>query len=110
MNKPILGFCDLPTAQYIMQILLEQAEDSPEFMPCFYFQSSVLLIIKICPVFQKNLRVSTKNKEVSLQPQKCFFKQSFENSKFKDFVLRKHRLNTVNSFTIPSASILSLKI
>lgn len=100
MSKPNPRVFDLPTAQYIMQILLEQAENSP-IHTLLLFSVLSLTYYKDLPVFQKNLRVSTKNKEVSLQPQKCFFKQSFEVSKFKDFVLRKHRLNTVNSFTIP---------
>ena len=100
MSKPNPRVFDLPTAQYIMQILLEQAENSP-IHTLLLFSVLSLTHYKDLPVFQKNLRVSTKNKEVSLQPQKCFFKQSFEVSKFKDFVLRKHRLNTVNSFTIP---------
>ena len=100
MSKPNPRVFDLPTAQYIMQILLEQAENSP-IHTLLLFSVLSLTHYKDLPVFQKNLRVSTKNKEVSLKPQKCFFKQSFEVSKFKDFVLRKHRLNTVNSFTIP---------
>jgi len=100
MSKPNPRVFDLPTAQYIMQILLEQAENSP-IHTLLLFSALSLTHYKDLPVFQKNLRVSTKNKEVSLKPQKCFFKQSFEVSKFKDFVLRKHRLNTVNSFTIP---------
>ena len=100
MSKPNPRVFDLPTAQYIMQILLEQAENSP-IHTLLLFSVLSLTHYKDLPVFQKNLRVSTKNKEVSLQPQKCFFKQSFEVSKFKDFVLRKHRLNSVNSFTIP---------
>ncbi|MDV2485635.1 hypothetical protein [Acinetobacter towneri] len=100
MSKPNPRVFDLPTAQYIMQNLLEQAENSP-IHTLLLFSVLSLTHYKDLPVFQKNLRVSTKNKEVSLQPQKCFFKQSFEVSKFKDFVLRKHRLNTVNSFTIP---------
>ncbi|WP_180053489.1 hypothetical protein [Acinetobacter sp. YH12236] len=100
MSKPNPRVFDLPTAQYIMQILLEQAENSP-IHTLLLFSVLSLTHYKDLPVFQKNLRVSTKNKEVSLHPQKCFFKQSFEVSKFKDFVLRKHRLNTVNSFTIP---------
>ena len=100
MSKPNPRVFDLPTAQYIMQILLEQAENSP-IHTLLLFSVLSLTHYKDLPVFQKNLRVSTKNKEVSLKPQKCFFKQSFEVSKFKDFVLRKHRLNSVNSFTIP---------
>ena len=100
MSKPNPRVFDLPTAQYIMQILLEQAENSP-IHTLLLFSALSLTHYKDLPVFQKNLRVSTKNKEVSLKPQKCFFKQSFEVSKFKDFVLRKHRLNSVNSFTIP---------
>ena len=100
MSKPNPRVFDLPTAQYIMQILLEQAENSP-IHTLLLFSVLSLTHYKDLPVFQKNLRVSTKNKEVSLKPQKCFFKQSFEVSKFNDFVLREHRLNTVNSFTIP---------
>jgi len=100
MSKPNPRVFDLPTAQYIMQILLEQAENSP-IHTLLLFSVLSLTHYKDLPVFQKNLRVSTKNKEVSLKPQKCFFKQSFKVSKFNDFVLREHRLNTVNSFTIP---------
>ncbi|SDY51193.1 hypothetical protein [Acinetobacter kyonggiensis] len=100
MSKSNPRVFDLPTAQYIMQILFEQAENSP-IHTLLLFSVLSLTHYKDLPVFQKNLRVSTKNKEVSLKPQKCFFKQSFEVSKFNDFVLREHRLNTVNSFTIP---------
>ena len=100
MSKPNPRVFDLPTAQYIMQILFEQAENSP-IHTLLLFSVLSLTHYKYLPVFQRNLRVSSKNKEVSLKPQKCFFKQSFEVSKFNDFVLREHKLNTVNSFTIP---------
>lgn len=100
MSKPNPRVFDLPTAQYIMQILFEQAENSP-IHTLLLFSVLSLTHYKYLPVFQRNLRVSTKNKEVSLKPQECFFKQSFEVSKFNDFILREHKLNTVNSFTIP---------
>ncbi len=100
MSKPNPRVFDLPTAQYIMQILLEQAENSP-IHTLLLFSVLSLTHYKDLPVFQKNLRVTAKNKKVFLKAERCFFKQSFEVSKFNDFVLREHRLNTVNSFTIP---------
>ena len=104
MSKPNPRVFDLPTAQYIMQILLEQAENSNSYLCFFIFSPLSLTHYKDLPVFQK-FTSQYENKEVSLRnpKKKCFFKQSFEVSKFKDFVLRKHRLNSVNSFTIPLA-------
>ena len=100
MSKPNPRIFDLPTAQYIMQILFEQAENSP-IHTLLLFSVLSLTHYKDLPVFRKNLRVTAKNKKVSLKPETCFFKQSFEVSKFNDFVLKKHKLNNVNSFTIP---------
>lgn len=101
MSKPNPRVFDLPTAQYIMRILFEQAENSP-IHALLLFSVLSLTHYDDLPILQKSLRVTTKNKKkISLKPEACFFKQSFEVSKFKDFVLKEHMLNIGNSFTIP---------
>lgn len=100
MSKPNPRIFDLPTAQYIMRALFEPSENSP-IHALVLFSVLSLSHYKDLPVFRKNLRVTAKNKKVLLKPETCFFKQSFEVSKFKDFVLKEHMLNTINSFTIP---------
>ncbi|MHA3049760.1 hypothetical protein, partial [Acinetobacter sp. ANC 4639] len=104
MSKPNPRVFDLPTAQYIMRILFEQAENSP-IHTLLLFSVLSLTHYEDLPIFRKNLRATTKNKKVLLKPEACFFKQSFEVSKFKDFVLKEHMLNTINSFTIPLPKI-----
>lgn len=100
MNKPNPRVFDLPTARHVMQVLFEEAESSP-IHALLLFSVLSLTYYKDLPVFQKNSRITAKNKKVLLKPDTCFFKQSFEVSKFKDFVLKEHMLNTINSFTIP---------
>ncbi|AVZ86840.1 hypothetical protein [Acinetobacter sp. WCHA45] len=100
MNKPNPRVFDLPTARHVMQVLFEEAESSP-IHALLLFSVLSLTYYKDLPVFQKNSRITAKNKKVLLKPDSCFFKQSFEISKFKDFVLKEHMLNTINSFTIP---------
>ncbi|MFX8860381.1 hypothetical protein ABTM70_19775, partial [Acinetobacter baumannii] len=52
-------------------------------------------------VFRKNFRLSSKRKEITFSPENFYFRQSFDNSKFKDALLKEYMMNIGNSFTIP---------
>lgn len=100
MNKPNPRVFDLPTAQYIMRILFEQAEDSPIHALLLFSVLSFTHYEELL-VFRKHFRLSSKSKEITFSPKNCYFRQSFDNSKFKDAVLKEYMLNIGNSFTIP---------
>lgn len=100
MNKPNPRVFDLPTAQHIMRILFEQAEDSP-IHALLLFSVLSFTHYEALLVFRKHFRLSSKSKEITFSPKNCYFRQSFDNSKFKDAVLKEYMLNIGNSFTIP---------
>ena len=100
MSKSNPRVFDLPTAQYIMRILFEQAETSP-IHALLLFSVLSLTHYKELLVFRKNFRLSSKRKEITFSPENFYFRQSFDNSKFKDALLKKYMLNRGNSFTIP---------
>lgn len=100
MNKPNPRVFDLPTAQYIMRILFEQAEDSPIHALLLFSVLSFTHYEELL-VFRKHFRLRSKSKEITFSPKNCYFRQSFDNSKFKDVVLKEYMLNIGNSFTIP---------
>ncbi|MDH2076594.1 hypothetical protein, partial [Acinetobacter ursingii] len=100
MSKSNPRVLDLPTAQHIMRILFEQAKTSP-IHALLLFSVLSLTHYKELLVFQKNFRLSSKRKEITFSPENFYFRQSFDNSKFKDALLKKYMLNRGNSFTIP---------
>ena len=100
MSKSNPRVFDLPTAQYIMRILFEQAETSP-IHALLLFSVLSLTHYKELLVFRKNFRLSSKRKEITFSPENFYFRQSFDNSKFKDALLKEYMLNIGNSFTIP---------
>lgn len=100
MSKPNPRVFDLPTAQYIMQILFEQAESSPIHALLLFSVLSFTHYEELL-VFRKHFHLSSKSKEISFSPENCYFRQSFDNSKFKDALLKEYMLNIGNSFTIP---------
>ncbi|WP_151837797.1 MULTISPECIES: hypothetical protein [Acinetobacter] len=100
MSKSNPRVFDLPTAQYIMRILFEQAETSP-IHALLLFSVLSLTHYKELLVFRKNFRLSSKRKEITFSPENFYFRQSFDNSKFKDTLLKEYMMNIGNSFTIP---------
>ncbi|ENV52244.1 MULTISPECIES: hypothetical protein [Acinetobacter] len=100
MSKSNPRVFDLPTAQYIMRILFEQAETSP-IHALLLFSVLSLTHYKELLVFRKNFRLSSKRKEITFSPENFYFRQSFDNSKFKDALLKEYMMNIGNSFTIP---------
>ena len=100
MSKPNPRVFDLPTAQYIMRILFEQAENSP-IHALLLFSVLSLTHYEELLVFRKHFSLSSKSKEITFSPKNCYFRQSFDNSKFKDALLKEYMLNIGNSFTIP---------
>ncbi|NAR87097.1 MULTISPECIES: hypothetical protein [Acinetobacter] len=100
MSKANPHVFDLPTAQYIMQILLEQAENSP-IHALLLFSVLSLTHYEELLVFRTRFFLSSKSKEIRFTHGNCFLKQSIDNSKFKDALLKEYMLNIGNSFTIP---------
>lgn len=100
MSKANPHVFDLPTAQYIMQILLEQAENSPIHALLLFSVLSFTHYEELL-VFRTRFLLSSKSKEIRFTHGNCFFKQSIDNSKFKDTLLKEYMLNIGNSFTIP---------
>jgi hypothetical protein len=100
MSKSNPHVFDLPTAQYIMQILLEQAENSPIHALLLFSVLSFTHYEELL-VFRTRFFLSSKSKEIRFSHENCFFKQSIDNSKFKDALLKEYMLNIGNSFTIP---------
>ncbi len=100
MSKANPHVFDLPTSQYIMQILLEQAEDSPIHALLLFSVLSFTHYEELL-VFRTRFFLSSKSKEIRFSHGNCFFKQSIDNSKFKDTLLKEYMLNIGNSFTIP---------
>ena len=96
MSKSNPRVLDLPTAQHIMRILFEQAKTSP-IHALLLFSVLSLTHYKELLVFQKNFRLSSKRKEITFSPENFYFRQSFDNSKFKDALLKKYMLNRGNS-------------
>ncbi|MEN8385957.1 hypothetical protein ABFO80_12775, partial [Acinetobacter towneri] len=88
MSKSNPRVFDLPTAQYIMRILFEQAETSP-IHALLLFSVLSLTHYKELLVFRKNFRLSSKRKEITFSPENFYFRQSFDNSKFKDALLKE---------------------
>ena len=104
MSKPNPRVFDLPTAEHIIRALFEQADNSP-IHTLLLFSVLSLTHYKDLLVFRKHFHLSSRNKEITLSPENCYFKQSFDNSKFKDAVLKEYMLNMGNSFTIPLPQI-----
>ena len=100
MSKANPHVFDLPTAQYIMQSLLEPAEHSP-IHALLLFSVLSLTHYEELLVFRTRFFLSSKSKEIRLTHGNCFLKQSVDNSKFKDALLKEYMLNIGNSFTIP---------
>lgn len=100
MSKANPHVFDLPTAQYIMQILLKQAENSPIHALLLFSVLSFTHYEELL-VFRTRFLLSSKSKEIRFTHGNCFFKQSIDNSKFKDTLLKEYMLNIGNSFTIP---------
>ena len=100
MSKANPHVFDLPTAQYIMQILLEQAENSP-IHALLLFSVLSLTHYEELLVFRTRFLLSSKSKEIRFSHENCFFRQSIDSSKFKDTFLKEYMLNIGNSFTIP---------
>ena len=100
MSKANPHVFDLPTAQYIMQILLEQAENSP-IHALLLFSVLSLTHYEELLVFRTRFLLSSKSKEIRFNHENCFFRQSIDSSKFKDTFLKEYMLNIGNSFTIP---------
>lgn len=100
MSKANPHVFDLPTAQYIMQISLEQAENSPIHALLLFSVLSFTHYEELL-VFRTRFFLSSKSKEIRFSHGNCFFKQSIDNSKFKDALLKEYMLNIGNSFTIP---------
>ncbi|MDA3493474.1 hypothetical protein EXD95_10300 [Acinetobacter pittii] len=100
MSKANPHVFDLPTAQYIMQILLEQAENSPIHALLLFSVLSFTHYEELL-VFRTRFLLSSKSKEIRFNHENCFFRQSIDSSKFKDTFLKEYMLNIGNSFTIP---------
>ena len=100
MSKANPHVFDLPTAQYIMQILLEQAENSPIHALLLFSVLSFTHYEELL-VFRTRFFLSSRSKEIRFSHENCFFKQGIDNSKFKDALLKEYMLNIGNSFTIP---------
>ncbi|WP_407511285.1 hypothetical protein [Acinetobacter baumannii] len=100
MSKSNPRVFDLPTAQHIMRILFEQAETSP-IHALLLFSVLSLTHYEELLVFRKHFRLSSKRKEITFSPENFYFRQSFDNSKFKDALLKEYMLNIGSSFTIP---------
>jgi hypothetical protein len=94
MSKSNPHVFDLPTAQYIMQILLEQAENSPIHALLLFSVLSFTHYEELL-VFRTRFFLSSKSKEIRFSHENCFFKQSIDNSKFKDALLKEYMLNIV---------------
>lgn len=100
MSKSNPRVFDLPTAQHIMRILFKQAESSP-IHALLLFSVLSLTHYEELLVFRKHFRLSSKRKEITFSPENFYFRQSFDNSKFKDDLLKEYMLNIGNSFTTP---------
>ena len=100
MSKPNPRVFDLPTAQYIMQILFERAQNSP-IHALLLFSVLSLTHYEELLLFRTRFFLSSKSKEIRFSHENCFFRQSIDNSKFKDALLKEYMLNIGNSFTIP---------
>jgi len=100
MSKSNPHVFDLPTAQYIMQILLERAENSPIHALLLFSVLSFTHYEELL-VFRTRFFLSSRSKEIRFSHENCFFKQGIDNSKFKDALLKEYMLNIGNSFTIP---------
>ena len=100
MSKSNPHVFDLPTAQYIMQILLERAENSPIHALLLFSVLSFTHYEELL-VFRTRFFLSSRSKEIRFSHENCFFRQSIDNSKFKDALLKEYMLNIGNSFTIP---------
>lgn len=100
MSKPNPRVFDLPTAQYIMQILFEQAQNSPIHALLLFSVLSFTHYEELL-LFRTRFFLSSKSKEIRFSHENCFFRQSIDNSKFKDALLKEYMLNIGNSFTIP---------
>lgn len=100
MSKSNPRVFDLPTAQHIIRILFEQAETSP-IHALLLFSVLSLTHYEELLVFRKHFRLSSKRKEITFSPENFYFRQSFDNSKFKDALLKEYMLNIGSSFTIP---------
>lgn len=100
MSKANPHVFDLPTAQYIMQILLEQAENSPIHALLLFSVLSFTHYEELL-VFRTRFLLSSKSKEIRFNHENCFFRQSIDSSKFKDTFLKEYMLNIGKSFTIP---------
>ncbi len=100
MSKSNPRIFDLPTAQHIIRILFEQAETSP-IHALLLFSVLSLTHYEELLVFRKHFRLSSKRKEITFSPENFYFRQSFDNSKFKDALLKEYMLNIGSSFTIP---------
>ncbi|MFV5475237.1 hypothetical protein [Acinetobacter baumannii] len=100
MSKPNPRVFDLPTAQYIMRTLFEQAESSPIHALLLFSVLSFTYYEELL-VFRKHFHLSSNRKEITFSPENFYFRQSFDNSKFKDASLKEYMLNMGNSFTIP---------
>ena len=109
MSKANPHVFDLPTAQYIMQILLEQAENSP-IHALLLFSVLSLTHYEELLVFRTRFLLSSKSKEIRFNHENCFFRQSIDSSKFKDTFLKEYMLNIGNSFTIPLPKVYLMQI
>ncbi|MFW1811163.1 hypothetical protein ACG9HX_07425 [Acinetobacter ursingii] len=109
MSKANPHVFDLPTAQYIMQILLEQAENSP-IHALLLFSVLSLTHYEELLVFRTRFLLSSKSKEIRFNHKNCFFRQSIDSSKFKDTFLKEYMLNIGNSFTIPLPKVYLMQI
>jgi len=92
MSKSNPRVFDLPTAQHIIRILFEQAETSP-IHALLLFSVLSLTHYEELLVFRKHFRLSSKRKEITFSPENFYFRQSFDNSKFKDALLKEYMLN-----------------
>ena len=100
MSKSNPRVFDLPTAQYVMHILFEQAKTSPIHALLLLSVLSLTHYEELL-VFRTRFFVNSKSKEIRFSHENCFFKQSINSSKFKDILLKEYMLNIGNSFTIP---------